>query len=62
MNPERGEESMRDKMGELDIKAGLREERDRLLEVERALDREDREEALRLIRRRLATIKENLED
>ncbi len=48
-------------MGELDFKAGLRAERDRLLEIKRVLP-EDAAEALRLIEQRLSTIQESLED
>ena len=54
---------MEKEMGELDIKLALREERDRLLEILRALPQEDDkdQEAKRLINVRLSTIKETLE-
>ena len=54
---------MEREMGEIDIKLALREERDRLLEILRALPEEDDKvkEAKRLINIRLATIKETLE-
>ena len=51
---------MAEEMGELEVKLALREERDRLLEIQRVLP-DDAKEAKRLVELRLATIKETLE-
>ncbi len=52
---------MEERMAELEIKAALRDERDRLLEIKRVTP-EDAVEAHRLIDKRLSTIRESLED
>lgn len=51
---------MEQSMAEFDIKVMLRDERDRLLEIRRVVS-EDNTEVLRLIDKRLDTIRETLE-